>query len=56
MSKVTRDFLAIPAAEVDVERLFSLGRDLIGVRRYSLSPDTMRTLMLLRSNMQFDDF
>jgi hypothetical protein len=49
MSQVARDYLAIPAGEVDVERLFSTGRDLIGLRRYSLSIDTMRALMMLKS-------
>ena len=52
MSQVARDYLHIPAGEVAVERLFSAGRDLIGLRRYRLSPETMRTLMLLRSSMQ----
>jgi hypothetical protein len=49
MSQVARDYLAIPAGEVDVERLFSSGRDLIGIRRNSLSIDTMRALMILKS-------
>ena len=49
MSKVARDYLAIPAGEVDVERLFSTGRDLIGIRRCSLSIETMRALMILKS-------
>jgi hypothetical protein len=49
MSQVARDYLAIPAGEVDVERLFSAGRDLIGIRRYSLSIETMRALMILKS-------
>ena len=49
MSQVARDYLAIPAGEVDVERLFSAGRDLIGIQRYSLSIETMRALMILKS-------
>ena len=49
MSKVVQDYLAIPVGEVDVERLFSTGRNLIGIRRYSLSIKTMRTLMILKS-------
>src|SRR5450432_740654 len=51
MSQVARDYLHIPAGEVAGERLFSTGRDLIGLRRYSLSPETMRTLILLRSHI-----
>jgi hypothetical protein len=49
MSQVARDYLAIPAGEVDVERLFSSGRDLIGIRRHTLSIETMRALMILKS-------
>jgi len=48
MTKAARDYLAIPASEVSVERLFSSGRDMIGVRQFSLSPETMRQLILLR--------
>ena len=48
MAAAARDYLAIPAAEVAVERLFSRGRDLLGVRRYSLNAETMRRVVLLR--------
>jgi hypothetical protein len=47
MALAARDYLAIPASEVQVERLFSTGRDLLGVRRYSLKGETMRMLMLM---------
>jgi hypothetical protein len=47
MAAAARDYLAIPASEVDVERLFSGGRDLLGLRRHSLNADTMRMLMLM---------
>ncbi|KAK9318714.1 hypothetical protein V1517DRAFT_334848, partial [Lipomyces orientalis] len=42
------DYLAIPASEVAVERLFNSGTDLLGPRRHYLSADTMRELVLLR--------
>jgi hypothetical protein len=48
MAAAARDYLAIPAAEVAVERLFSHGRDLLGLRRHSLNGETMRRVMLLR--------
>ena len=48
MAAAARDFLSIPASEVDVEALFSLGRDILGIRRYSLSPESMRALMILK--------
>jgi hypothetical protein len=47
MAAAARDYLAIPASEVSVERLFSVGRDILGIRRYSMKGDTMRFLMLL---------
>jgi hypothetical protein len=49
MAQAARDYLAIPASEVDIERLFSLGRDILGIRRFSMSMDTLRTLVLLRN-------
>ena len=48
MAAAARDYLAIPAAEVSVERLFSRGRDLLGLRRHSLKGETMRKIVLLR--------
>ena len=45
---MARDYLAIPASEVDIKRLFSLGRDILGIRRFSMSMNTLRTLILLR--------
>jgi hypothetical protein len=48
MASAARWYLAIPASEVAVERVFSQGRDLIGVRRHSLSGETMRMVMLTR--------
>jgi len=48
MAKVARDLLAIPASSVAVERLFSNARDMLGVRRSSLSADSMRWCMLLK--------
>ncbi|KAJ5085382.1 hypothetical protein N7532_003037 [Penicillium argentinense] len=48
LATAARDYLAIPASSVSVERLFNKGRDLLGVRRNTLSAETMRRLMLLR--------
>ena len=55
MAAAARDYLAIPAAEVAVERLFSRGRDLIGLRRHSLNGETMRKLTLLRDIYLLDE-
>jgi hypothetical protein len=44
-----RDLLVVPGSEVDVERLFSGSRDLLGIRRFSLKGETMRILILLKA-------
>jgi hypothetical protein len=48
MAKAAQDYLAIPTAEVDIERLFSVGRDILGIRRFSMSGKTLGTLMRLK--------
>jgi hypothetical protein len=47
MAAAARDYLAIPASEVAVERLFNTARDILGVRRFSMKGDTIRMLMLM---------
>jgi hAT family C-terminal dimerisation region len=49
MAQIARDFIGIAAAEVGVERLFSARRDVIGLRRYSLQPATMKLLTMLKA-------
>lgn len=48
MFAVVRDFLYIPRAEVDVERLFNIGREILGLRYISMSVKTIRALVLLK--------
>lgn len=55
MGKVARDYLPIMPSEVDLERLFSGGQDLIGLRRYSLKPETIRVLTLLKGSNQWEE-
>ncbi|KAJ8098873.1 hypothetical protein POJ06DRAFT_302743 [Lipomyces tetrasporus] len=43
---------AIPASEVAVERLFSDGRDLLGLRRHSMESGTMRSLLYSQITIQ----
>jgi hypothetical protein len=52
MSRVARAYLAVPPAEVDVERLFSSGRDLIGLRRHSIKAETMKAVILARDEVK----
>ena len=52
MVRVARDYLAIPGSEVDVEALFSLGRDIYSIRRWSLSCDTVRCLMICKDALR----
>lgn len=48
MAKAARDYLPIPPSEVDIERIFSEGRDIIGVRRWGLDGGTLSTIMKLK--------
>ena len=48
MAKAAQDHLAIPAAEVDIERLFNGGRDVLGIRRFSMKGKTLGTLIRLK--------
>ena len=48
MFKVTRDFLPILRSEVDVERLFNIARDILGLRRTLIGAETLRALILLK--------
>ena len=49
MSQVAQDYLAVPLAEVDVKRLFSTSRDLLGLLRHCMSPETMKAVLLSRN-------
>ena len=52
MARAARDYLSVPSTEVGVERVFSGARDVLGLRRQSMNADTMRSLVLLKS--QYD--
>jgi hypothetical protein len=49
MVEVARDLLAVPSSKVDIEWLFSGGRDLLGICRHGLKGETMRILTLLKA-------
>jgi len=52
MFTIARDYLPIPGAEVDVERLFNVARDILGLRRTSLGADTLRALILVKDSLR----
>ena len=52
MFQATRDFLPVPGAEVDVERLFNITREILGLRRGSMSAETLRALILIKEYMR----
>jgi hypothetical protein len=52
MFAIARDYLPIPGAEVDVERLFNVARDILGLRRTSLGADTLRALILVKDYLR----
>jgi hypothetical protein len=47
MAAAARDYLAIPASEASIERKFSSGRYLLGIRRFSMKSETMTMLILM---------
>lgn len=49
LSRMARDFLAVPIAGVGVERVFSIARDVVPYRRNSLQSTTIRDIMLTKS-------
>lgn len=50
MPRVARDYLLIPLTKVRVERVFSGAGDVLGLRRQSMSADTIRSLVLLKDH------
>lgn len=53
LSRIAKDYLANCPTSAASERAFSGGRDLLGIRRYCLSKETMRSLRLLKSYEMF---
>ncbi len=51
MTAVACDYLAIPLSEVDIKRLFNVGRDILGIRRFAMSAETLGTLIILRDDL-----
>lgn len=54
LAAIARDYLAIPAAGVGVERLFNAARDICTYRRFRLRADTIRDLMMTMHVNRFD--
>jgi hypothetical protein len=49
------EILAILVSEVNCERLFNKERDLLGIRRYAISGETMRIMMLLKGSIKIEE-
>ncbi|KGO69277.1 HAT dimerization [Penicillium italicum] len=54
LASITRDVMSIPATGAGVERLFNSARDICHYRRGSLSPETIRDIMLYMCITRFD--
>ena len=48
MTKIAQDYLATRVAEVDVEKLFNGGRNVLGIRHFSMKRKTLGTLIRLK--------
>jgi hypothetical protein len=44
--------IMVSKAEVDVERLFNIARNILGLRRMSMSAETLRALILLKDYLR----
>jgi hypothetical protein len=53
LAMIARDFLAIAASGVGVERLFNSSRDICHYRRSRLAPDTIHAIMVQMCNDRF---
>jgi len=49
LGQMARDLLSIPATSAASERAFSVGKDVSGISRMSLKPETVEALICLRS-------
>jgi hypothetical protein len=54
LAKMARDFLAIPATGIGVERLFNSARDVCHYRRGRLLPDTIHAIMIQMCTDRFN--
>jgi hypothetical protein len=54
MAAIVWDFLGILGAEVDIKRLFNIGQEILGLRRYSITRETIRALILLRDYLRHE--
>jgi hypothetical protein len=55
LASIARDYLAIPASGVGVERLFNTARDVVSYRRHNLTPYTIGQIMVATCSSRFDD-
>lgn len=49
LTSMARDVLAVPASGIDVEQLFSQGRNTVSVHRHRLNEDTISDIMMYRT-------
>ncbi|KAA8617761.1 Dimer-Tnp-hAT domain-containing protein [Pyrenophora tritici-repentis] len=52
---VAKDILAIPIAQVGVERVFNVAKDVIGSRRHRLSARTIQQIMVLKDTISQEE-
>lgn len=52
LARMALDILSIPGSAVAVERVFSGGRDTLGIRRANLAADTIRMLMITKQALR----
>jgi hypothetical protein len=52
MAQAAPDYLAAPAPEVDIEKLFNVERDIFTIRRFSISGNALGMMDLLKDALR----
>jgi hypothetical protein len=48
MFQAVHNYIPIPGSEVDIEKLFNTGQDILGLRRFSISSNTLGIIIMLK--------
>ncbi|PMD16228.1 hypothetical protein NA56DRAFT_580847, partial [Hyaloscypha hepaticicola] len=51
MAAITRDYLPIPGTEIDIERLFNITRNILGLRCGAMKGEILRALILVKDHL-----
>jgi hypothetical protein len=55
MFTVICNYLSVPEVEVDIERLFNIARDILGLYRALMGGETIRALILVKDYLRYKE-